>query len=57
MLEDFHLEVSDKETGRIIPVTKSTIINYDDSYNFLDARKWIIKENISRLDGTLCSSK
>ncbi|HEM5222234.1 TPA: hypothetical protein U1322_002140, partial [Streptococcus suis] len=53
MLEDFHLEVSDKETGRIIPVTKSTIINYDDSYNFLDARKWIIKENISRLDEEL----
>lgn len=53
MLEDFNLSVEDRETGKIIPVTKKTIINYDDNYNFLDARKWIIKEKLASLEKEL----
>lgn len=50
MLENFRLSVEDRETGKVIPVTKQTIINYDDNYNFLDARKWIIKEKLAGLE-------
>lgn len=50
MLEDFSLSVEDKPSGRIIPVNKKTIVNYDDNYNFLNARKWVIKENLSRIE-------
>lgn len=53
MLENFKLSVEDRETGKIIPVTKKTIINYDDNYNFLDARKWIIKEKLASLEKEL----
>lgn len=53
LLEDFNLSVEDSETGRIIPVTKKTIINYDDNYNFLNARKWILKERLASLEKEL----
>lgn len=57
MLENFNLKVEDKKTGNIIPVNKDTIINYDDNYKFLEARKWVIKESICNLDKELSEVK
>ncbi len=57
LLENFNLKVKDKKTGNIIPVNKDTIINYDDNYKFLEARKWVIKESICNLDKELSEVK
>ena len=57
LLENFDLKVEDKNTGNIISVNKDTIINYNDNYNFLEARKWLLKESICNLEKELSDVK
>ena len=57
LLENFDLKVEDKNTGNIISVNKDTIINYDDNYNFLEARKWLLKESLCNIEKELSDVK
>ncbi|HCT98136.1 MAG TPA: hypothetical protein DIC28_06470 [Aerococcus urinaeequi] len=50
MLEKMKLEVQVSGSNETIPVNNETIVNFDSNYNYLEARKWLIKEEIANLN-------
>ena len=53
IIEQMKLEVSAKVSGENVPVNENTIINYNSSYNFLDARKWLLKEKLASINNDI----
>lgn len=49
-IERMHLRVHDKETGIEIPVTKDTIIYFNENQSYIDAHLLILKNDLSRLN-------
>lgn len=45
-----NLEVSSNKSNETIPVNENTIVNYSSTYNFLDARKWLLKESLATIN-------
>lgn len=48
-LEKMKLEVRVEGTTETIPVNKDTIVNYDSTFNYLEARKWLLKEELANI--------
>lgn len=50
MIEKMKIEVKVDGSKETIPVNSKTIANYDSNYNYLEARKWLLKEEIAVID-------
>ena len=53
MLEKMKLEVRVSGSNKTIPVNNETIVNFDSNYKYLEARKWLIKEEIAKLNNDI----